>query len=67
MKKRLYINDVVTTKFGRARIKSIDLYSVSPMVGDPLSVKSEWKNLTNRGLLALDNATWGSGTEQRNK
>ena len=45
MKKRLYINDVVTTKFGQARIKSIDLYEVHAMVGDPISVKSVWSTL----------------------
>ena len=58
MKKRLYINDVVTTKFGQARIKSIDLYEVHAMVVDPISVKSVWNHLTARCVFDLDNNKW---------
>ena len=67
MKKRLYINDVVTTKFGQARIKSIDLYEVHAMVGDPISVKSIWANLTDRCVFDLDNNKWVYGYQIENQ
>ena len=67
MKKRLYINDVVTTKFGQARIKSIDLYEVHAMVGDPISVKSVWKSVTDRGVFGLDNDKWVDGYQIENQ
>ena len=67
MKKRLYINDVVTTKFGQARIKSIDLYEVHAMVGDPIAVKSVWSNLTDRCVFDLDNNKWVYGYQIENQ
>ena len=67
MKKRLYINDVVTTKFGQARIKSIDLYEVHAMVGDHISVKSVWSNLTERCVFDLDNNKWVYGYQIENQ
>ena len=67
MKKRLYINDVVTTKFGQARIKSIDLYEVHAMVGDPISVKAVGNNLTDRCVFDLDNNKWVYGYQIENQ
>ena len=67
MKKRLYINDVVTTKFGQARIKSIDLYEVHAMVGDRISVQSVWNNLTDRCVFDLDNNKWVYGYQIENQ
>ena len=59
--------DVVTTKFGQARIKSIDLYEVHAMVGDPISVKSVWSNLTDRCVFDLDNNKWVYGYQIENQ
>ena len=67
MKKRLYINDVVTTKFGIARIKSIDLYEVHAMVGDGIAVKSVWNNLIDRCVFELDNNKWVYGYQIENQ
>ena len=67
MKKRLYINDQVQTKFGLARIKSIDLYEVHAPVGDPISVKSIWSNLRDRCVFDLDNNKWVYGYQIEEK
>ena len=67
MKKRLYINDQVQTKFGLARIKSIDLYEVHAPVGDSISVKSIWSNLRDRCVFDLDNNHWVYGYQIEEK
>ena len=67
MKKRLYINDQVQTKFGLARIKSIDLYEVHAPVGDSISVKSIWSNLRDRCVFDLDNNKWVYGYQIEEK
>jgi len=67
MKKRLYINDTVMTKFGLARIKAIDLYEVHAPIGDPISVKSIWSNLRDRCVFDLDNNKWVYGYQIEEK
>ena len=61
MKNRLYINDAINTKFGLARIRSIDLYEIHAPVGDPIALKSVWSNLRDRCVFDLDNDHWVYG------
>ena len=60
-KKRLYINDKVMSKYGQARILEIDLYEVHAPVGESISMKSVWGNLSDRCVFTLDNDHWVYG------
>jgi len=61
MKQRLFINDRVSSKYGMARITSINLYEVHAPVGDSITLKSVWSNLRDRCVFDLDNGHWVYG------